>query len=82
LDFTFFVPLKVVTVSVTLIETELGPDASLVLGVPESTPAEEIFRPFGKAVAGETTVPLAHLKVVVYGLALVPDPAVTRITGP
>jgi hypothetical protein len=58
LVWTFFVPLRVVTVSVTLTVTELGPAARVLLGVPESTPFEESFNPFGR----ET---LAHFKVVV-----------------
>jgi hypothetical protein len=48
LALTFFVPLMVVTVSVTWTVTELGPAISLLFGTPESTPADESFSPLGK----------------------------------
>ena len=48
LALTFFFPLRVVTVSVTRTVTELGPAASFLFGVPDSTPAEDSFRPLGK----------------------------------
>jgi hypothetical protein len=50
--------LRVVTVSVTWTVTELGPAASLVFGVPDSTPALDNFSPFKR----ET---FFHFKVVV-----------------
>lgn len=54
---TFFVALRVVTVSVTLTVTELRPAARYLFGVPDSTPAEDNFIPLGR----ET---FFHLKVV------------------
>ena len=54
---TFFVPLRVVTVSVTWTVTELGPAVSLALGVPESTPALDSFIPLGRLT-------FFHFKVV------------------
>ena len=47
---TLLVPLRVVTVSVTWTVTELGPVASFLLGVPDSTPAEDNFSPFGSVI--------------------------------
>jgi hypothetical protein len=45
---TFFLPLRVVTFSVTWTVTEFGPATSLALGVPDNTPAEDTFSPFGQ----------------------------------
>ena len=72
---TFFLPLKVVTVSVTWTLTELGPAVSFVLGVPDSTPVEDSFSPLGR----ET---FFHFKVVVWPVALFPTPPACRVTGP
>ena len=52
----FFLPLRVVTVSVTWTLTELGA-ASLALGVPDRTPADESFKPLGR-------VTFFHFRVV------------------
>jgi hypothetical protein len=45
---TFFLPLRVVTVSVADTVIKLGPAAKLLLGVPDSTPAEDRCSPFGR----------------------------------
>ena len=45
---TFFLPLRVVTVSVTWTLIELGPAFSFVLGVPDSTPVFDSFSPLGR----------------------------------
>jgi hypothetical protein len=56
--------LRDVTVSVTFTVTDLVPDLSNRLGVPESTPDDERVNPAGRALAGATTEPLAHFRVV------------------
>jgi hypothetical protein len=53
---TFFLPLRVVTVSVADAGIKLGPAANLLLGVPDSTQAEDRCSPFGR-------VTLFHFKV-------------------
>jgi hypothetical protein len=54
---TFFLPLRVVTVSVTWTVTELGPAASFLFSVPDSMPSLDSFNPLGR-------VTFFHLKVV------------------
>ena len=61
LTLLFFVPVTVVTVSVTFTVTEFSPVADFLLTVPESTPVDESFSPLGSATWGATTVPFAHL---------------------
>jgi hypothetical protein len=63
-------PLRVITVWVTCTVTELGA-ASLALGVPDSTPAEDSFSPFGR-------VTFFHFSMVVWGLE--PDPLARKPT--
>jgi hypothetical protein len=55
---TFLLPLRLVTVSVTFTVTELEPAARCLFGVPDRTPTEDSFIPFGR-------VTLAHFSVVV-----------------
>lgn len=44
----FFLPLRVVTVSVADTVIKFGPAAKLLLGVPDSTLAEDRCSPFGR----------------------------------
>ena len=45
---TIFLPLRAVTVLVTLTLIELVPAVSFLLGVPDSTPVFDSFRPLGR----------------------------------